>query len=187
MLLAPSTREPNGSSRDLTRRARQARSAGRQTAGSARALRRLARALAPSVRTPGGQDVDQLYDDGLFRMAQALESPINRCRDSERCQFIGQPGSVDSPQPFEEFDERDAGRIRRADEIGRRRPGPGGTGRIEESGDIAGIPTKCRAELAHRTPGAAQDRLEPGPEIVVGESGHTILGLRMVASNVGLT
>lgn len=105
-----------------------------------------------------GKELPELGEQFLVRPGKFVRGP--RPRPSTRRKFVGEPARRDAPQPLEELNERDPGRVREREQVLRSRARARGTGWIEERRHVAGISTHREAETAERAAGARRDLAE---------------------------
>jgi len=117
---------------------------------------------------PGHEEVDEVANLGALGLRQPGEASVRRPAKPKSPELVGEPRALDPPEGLEELDERDPGRIRCAQKIGRRRARPRRSGGIEERCHIPGITAQHGAQGAHREARAGKDVAKPGAELVVG-------------------
>ncbi len=96
------------------------------------------------------------------------QGPERRLRPAQP-ELGEEPLTRHRPQLLEQFDERDTSGVGRDEEVGRGRPGSGAPVRIEEGGDVAGVPAHCDAEAPHRSARPLDHGREGFSERLVGE------------------
>jgi hypothetical protein len=137
---------------------------------------------------PRGEERDEVRHRASLTLGEAIEAALARTDDSEMPKFAREPRAVDPPEELEQLDERDAGGIRRPEQVDRSRPCPRRTGWIQKGSDVSRIATHSCAQGPHRETGAFEDFAEVVSELIIWRhiailSGHDRTS-PMVAANV---
>lgn len=83
----------------------------------------------------------EVADFGALGVREPGEAGIRHLSEPEPPELAGEACPLDPPERLEELDERDPGRVRCPEQIGRRRAGPRRPGWIEKRGDVSRVPT----------------------------------------------
>jgi len=104
----------------------------------------------------------------LLRSGEGRESVVERREAPEPGEFVRQPRPIDPPERLDQFDERNPGGVRGAEQILGVWSGPRRTARIEQRGDVAGVAAHYCGQRSHRKAAALQDGAKLVPERLVG-------------------